>query len=208
MADFCNDGTIMQLELSGCTIVNRGTIMNIDGSNNFINNYGTIMGGPGNARPQVKEKIVYRDRVVYRDRPSDVPKSEEVVRLKLQIQQLLAQINSSKKPNYVRKLESQVAYYEKHCTALQNELECMRAELENTARMKILKEIDELREALRRSENRERVSKQQQYEKGYQAGIVDGSNRKIEVFDWGVKPSREEAAALLKQIKIWLDCED
>ena len=74
--------------------------------------------------------------------------------------------------------------------------------------MKLLKEIEDLKENLQRSKNRERTSREQQYKKGYQAGVVDGSNKKKEVFDWGVKPSKKQAAALLSQLKVWLDCED
>lgn len=198
----------MNLEATNCTIVNKGTIMNIGGCSNVIENYGTVMGGYCQAQPQVHEKVVYRDRVVYRNRPPGKSNLDDVNVLKQQIQKLISQIKSSKNASIVHRLENDVSFYKKQCTELKKELERLKEELEDTNRTKLLKQIEELEENLKRSMNRERVSKQQQYEKGYQAGIVDGSNRKIEVFDWGVKPSREEAAALLKQIKIWLDCED
>lgn len=208
MKEYCNEGTVMQLESTNCTIINKGTIMHVDGCNNLIENYGTIMGGNGNVQPQVKQKIVYRERVVYRDRPTDESKSDVVNKLKLQIQQLVRHIKESENAKYLHRLENMVNFYENRCAQLNNELKCLKEELENTSRLRLLEQIEELKETLKRSENRERVSRNQQYDKGYQAGVVDGSNKKKEVFDWGVKPSKEEAAALLSQLKIWLDCED
>lgn len=208
MKEYCNEGTVMQLESTNCTIINKGTIMHVDGCNNLIENYGTIMGGNGNTQPQVKQKIVYRERVVYRDRPTDESKSDVVNKLKLQIQQLVRHIKESENAKYLHQLENMVNFYENRCAQLKNELKCLKEELENTSRLRLLEQIEELKETLKRSENRERVSRNQQYDKGYQAGVVDGSNKKKEVFDWGVKPSKEEAAALLSQLKIWLDCED
>lgn len=188
MKEYYNDGTVMQIESTNCIIINKGTIMKLCGKYNTINNYGTIMGGAEVSSPESN--------------------AEDINKLKLQIQQLQNLIKESENTRYVYELENRVIYLDTRCAELKNKLECLKKELENSNRTRLLEEIEKLKEHLKRSKNRERVSRNQQYDKGYQAGVVDGSNKKKEVFDWGVKPSREEAEALLSQLKIWLDCED
>ena len=220
MNEFTNRSTIMHLELSNCTVINRGTIMHLDGNDNQVENRGTIVHNEGGRvivmgsgmiqqpQPQIKEKIVYRDRVVYRDRTVYKSNTEDVQKLKQQIQILQNKMKSSEDARYVQSLENKIVFYENRNAELKNEIENLKIDLENTSRTKLLKEIEDLKENLQRSKNRERTSREQQYKRGYQAGVVDGSNRKKEVFDWGVKPSKEQATALLSQLKVWLDCED
>ena len=159
-------------------------------------------------QPEIKERVIYRDRVVYRDKIVYKTDKSKVEELKIQIQKLKVKIDSSENATYLNQLENEVNYYKNRNAELKQEVEDLRTDLENTSRMRLLREIENLKESLKRSENRERISRDQQYERGYQAGVVDGSNKKKEVFDWGVRPSKEQAAALLSQLKLWLDCED
>lgn len=219
MGEYVNRSTVMHLELSNCTVINRGTIMHLDGCANQIENRGTIVHNEGGRvivmgsgvpqqQPQVREKIVYRDRVVYKDRTVYKTNNAEVEKLKHQVQQLQSQIRASEDARYTHQLENKINFYESRNAELKMEIDSLKEELENTSRTKLLKQIEDLKESIRRSENRERVSRDQQYKKGYQAGVADGSNRKKEVFDWGVRPSKEQAEKLLNQLKVWLDCED
>lgn len=219
MGEYVNRSTVMHLELSNCTVINRGTIMHLDGCANQIENRGTIVhneggrvvvmgSGVSQQQPQVKEKIVYRDRVVYKDRTVYKTNNAEVEKLQHQVQQLQSQIRSSEDARYTHQLENKINFYESRNAELKREIDSLKEELENTSRTRLLKQIEDLKESIRRSENRERVSRDQQYKKGYQAGVADGSNRKKEVFDWGVRPSKEQAEKLLNQLKVWLDCED
>ena len=187
----------MHLTLHGCTIINQGTIMHLDGENNQIDNKGSIMHNDGGRviimgsstyqspqpHTQIKEKVVYRDRIVYKDKP--VYNTHRIEELEQTIKKLKKQIRTSSDVENMQRLENKISYFE----GLNFELK---------------RDIDELHKEL---ENTERTSRKQQYEKGYQAGVVDGSNKKKEVFDWGVKPTKEQAEALMKQLRIWLDCE-
>ena len=219
MGEYVNRSTVMHLELSNCTVINWGTIMHLDGCANQIENRGTIVhneggrvivmgSGVSQQQSQVKEKIVYRDRVVYKDRTVYKTNNAEVEKLQYQVQQLQSQIRASEDAKYTHQLENKINFYESRNAELKMEIDSLKEELENTSRTRLLKQIENLKESIRRSENRERVSRDQQYKKGYQAGVADGSNRKKEVFDWGVRPSKEQAEKLLNQLKVWLDCED
>jgi len=221
MTEFTNRGTMMHVGLSNCTVINRGTIMHLNGNNIQVENRGTIMHNNGGRvivmgsgvaqqqpQPEIKERVIYRDRVVYRDKIVYKTDKSKVEELKIQIQKLKVKIDSSENATYLNQLENEVNYYKNRNAELKQEVEDLRTDLENTSRMRLLREIENLKESLKRSENRERISRDQQYERGYQAGVVDGSNKKKEVFDWGVRPSKEQAAALLSQLKLWLDCED
>ncbi len=106
------------------------------------------------------------------------------------------------------RLEKIICFLENANRELKKDVEDLKADLEAADRMKLLREIEELKEKVQRSESRERISRHQQYIKGYQTGVVDGSNKKKEMFDWGVRPTKEQAEALMKQLRIWLDCED
>lgn len=225
MADYFNSGTIMHLTLHDCTVINRGTIMHLDGENNQVENKGSIMHNDGdrvilmgsgiNQQPQVKEKIVYkdrivyRDRVIYRDRPSQKNcNSNRVRELENKVEELKAMLKKSSDFNKVQRLENKVCYYETTNSELKAEIKYLKEELDSTDRQKLLSKVERLKDDLERSRNRERTSRHQQYELGYQAGVVDGSNKKKEVFDWGVRPTKEQAEALMKQFLIWLDCEE
>lgn len=217
--EYTNRGTIMHLTLHNCTVQNNGTIMHLDGEGNHINNKGSIMHndggrviimGAGTYQQQpVKEKIVYQDRIVYRDRPTPSKKdAQRIKRLEEQVENLKEQIRKSTKARNAERLENTISFLENANRELKNNIEELKADLEAADRMKLLREIEELKEKVQRAKNRERISRHQQYEKGYQAGVVDGSNKKKEVFDWGVRPTKEQAEALMKQLRIWLDCED
>ena len=217
MDEYTNRGTIMHLTLRDCTVINRGTIMHLDGHDNNVENRGyithneggrvVIMGNNCNQTQQVKEKVVYRDRVIYRNRPV-YKNSNEVGELQEKLRQMKKKLKDSADAQHVQGLENKIAYYENQNAKLKRNVEDLQREIDNTERQKLLKQIDNLKEQLKRSENRERTSRKQQYERGYQAGVVDGSNKKKEVFDWGVRPTKEQAEAIMRQLLIWLDCED
>lgn len=217
MQEYNNSGTVMHLTLNGCTVINRGTIMHLNGSNNQIENDGTIMHnnggrvivmGSGVDSPQIKEKIVYRDRVIYRDRPiSNTEKSEHIKELEKEVRELKKKLKLSPEYEKMERLENRCNYYKNAYYNQKEEIEQLQQELSAADRIKLQQQIEKLTEELHRSRNRERTSREQQYAKGYQAGVADGSNRKKEVFDWGVKPTREEARMLMKQLRIWLECE-
>lgn len=217
MQEYNNSGTVRHLTLNGCTVINRGTIMHLNGSNNQIENDGTIMHnnggrvivmGSGVDSPQIKEKIVYRDRVIYRDRPiSNTEKSERIKELEKEVRELKKKLKLSPEYEKMERLENRCNYYENAYYNQKEEIEQLQQELSAADRIKLQQQIEKLTEELHRSRNRERTSREQQYAKGYQAGVADGSNRKKEVFDWGVKPTREEARMLMKQLRIWLECE-
>lgn len=230
MEEYTNRGTVMNLTLSNCTVINRGTIMHLGGNDNQIENRGSIMHNNGGRviimgtgckteSPQPQERIIYKDRIVYRDRiqyrdkviyrdrPSS-KKAQQVKDLENELSQLKERIKDSKEGQKITQLENNIIFYECRNSELKQEIELLKAELEGTERTKLLKEIQRLQENLQRSENRERTSREQQYKKGYQAGVVDGSNKKKEVFDWGVRPSKEQAEAVVSQLRIWLDCEE
>ena len=195
----------MHLNGNNIQVENRGTIMHNNGGRVILMGSGVAQQQP---QPEIKEKVIYRDRVVYRDKIVYKTDKSKVEELKIQIQKLKVKINSSENATYLNQLENEVNYYKNRNAELKQEVEDLRTDLENTSRMRLLREIEDLKESLKRSENRERISRDQQYQRGYQAGVVDGSNKKKEVFDWGVRPSKEQAAALLSQLKLWLDCED
>jgi DNA repair exonuclease SbcCD ATPase subunit len=168
-----------------------------------------IMGSGISPQPQIKERIVYRDRVVYRDRPTfNKEKTERVRELEEKVQNLKQQLRKSADHEKLQRLENKIKYYEYVNQEQKEAIEQLQNELDATDRVKLLKKIEDLKEELQRSRNRERTSREQQYAKGYQAGVVDGSNRKKEVFDWGVRPTKEQAEAFIKQLRIFLDCEE
>ena len=220
MEGYTNRGTVMHLTLHGCTIINQGTIMHLDGENNQIDNKGSIMHNDGGRviimgsgtyqspqpHTQIKKKVVYRDRIVYKDRP--VYNTQRIEELEQTIKKLKKQIRTSSDVENIQRLENKISYYEGLNFELKRDIDELHKELGNTERLKLLKEIENLKDRLKMSENRERTSRKQQYEKGYQAGVVDGSNKKKEVFDWDIKPTKEQAETLMKQLRIWLDCED
>lgn len=219
MADYFNSGNVMHLTLHDCTVINQGTIMHLGGENNQIDNKGTIMHNNGgrviimgsgiNQHPQVKEKIVYRDRTVYRERPSQKNyNSSRIKELENKVEELKSMLKESSDFNKVQRLENKVRYYETANSELKNDIKILQEKLDSTDRQKLLAKVEQLKDDLVRSRNRERTSRQQQYELGYQAGVVDGSNKKKEVFDWGVRPTKEQAEALMKQLRVWLDCEE
>ena len=218
MQEYSNSGTVMHLTLNGCTVINRGTIMHLNGSNNQIENDGTIMHnnggrvivmGSGVDSPQIKEKIVFRDRIIYRDRPTDsANKPERIRELEKEVQELKKKLKRTPKNEEVEHLENRCNYYEAAYYKQKEEIEQLQLELSAVDRIKLIEQIEQLREELKRSRNRERTCRDQQYAKGFQAGFVKGSNKKKEVFDWGIKPTKEQAEMLLKQFKVFLDCED
>ena len=219
MAEYTNRGTVMHLELNNCTVLNYGTIMHLDGESCQVENKGSIMHNDGgrviimgsgiSPQPQIKERIVYRDRVVYRDRPTfNNEKTERVRELEEKVQDLKRQLRKTTDLEKLQRLENKIKYYEYVNQEQKETIEQLQNELDATDRVKLLKKIEDLKEKLQRSKNRERTSREQQYAKGYQAGVVDGSNRKKEVFDWGVRPTKEQAEAIIKQLRIFLDCEE
>jgi len=175
----------MHLTLHNCTVQNNGTIMHLDGEGNHINNKGSIMHNDG-GRVIIMGAGTYqqqpvKEKIVYQDRIvyRDRPTP------------------SKKDAQRIKKLEEQVENLKEQ---IRKSTEARNAErLENTisflenANRELKNNIEELKADL---------------EKGYQAGVVDGSNKKKEVFDWGVRPTKEQAEALMKQLRIWLDCED
>lgn len=220
MSNYSNSGTVMHLTLHECTVINHGTIMHLDGNNNQIDNKGSIMhndggrviimgSGTSQQHQPIKEKIVYRDRVVYKNKPvrdnNDVRRINE---LEQQVMKLKTSLKASKDTAIIENLENRIESYESDMRKLQEQNALLTEELESTERTKLLSQIEDLKEKLKRSENRERTSRRQQYQRGYQKGVVDGSNKKKEVFDWGLRPTKEQAEALMKQLRIWLDCED
>ncbi len=217
--EYQNKGTVMHLTLHNCTVQNSGTIMHLDGEGNHINNQGSIMHNDGGRvvvmgtgtyhQQPIKEKIIYRDRIVYRDHPTPSRKdTQRIKRLEEEIEYLKERIRNSTAASHTERLENTIKYLEKANHELKMNIEELKADLEATDRMKLLREIEELKEKVQKAKNRERTSRTQQYEKGYQAGVVDGSNKKKEVFDWGVRPSKEQAEALMKQFRIWIDYEE
>ena len=217
MQEYINKGTMMHLTLNGCTILNQGTIMHLNGENIQIDNKGTIMHndggrviimGSGCNQSQTKEKVVYRDRVIYRDRPIfGTEKSEQLRELEREVKELKQQLKRTPAYEKIERLENKCRYFENAYYSQKKEIEQLQQELSAADRIKLQQRIEQLTEELKRSKNRERTSREQQYAKGYQAGVVDGSNRKKEVFDWGVKPTREQADMMMKQLRIWLECE-
>lgn len=220
MSNYSNSGTVMHLTLHGCTVINHGMIMHLDGNNNQIDNKGSIMhndggrviimgSGTSQQHQSIKEKIVYRDRVVYKNKPvrdnNDVRRINE---LEQQVMKLKTSLKASKDTAIIENLENRIESYESDMRKLQEQNTLLTEELERTERTKLLSQIEDLKEKLKRSENRERTSRRQQYQRGYQKGVLDGSNKKKEVFDWGLRPTKEQAEALMKQLRIWLDCED
>ena len=219
MENYVIKGTIMHLTLRNCTVENHGTIMHLDGNENHIDNKGyimhnnggkvIIMGSGTDQQQPVKEKIVYRDKIVYRNRQTRSKCDSQYVRnLEEKVETLREQIKASSDVKNIERLQKTVNYLDSVNRELKKYIEELKTELESVENMKLLREIEELKEKVKKAENRERVSRTQQYEKGYQAGVVDGSNRKKEVFDWGVRPSKEQAEAIMKQLRIWLDRED
>ena len=217
MKQYLIKGTVMNLVLENCWISNNGTIMHIGGSNNHIENRGTIThneGGRvfimgGDLKQSTNEKVVYKDRIIYRDRTIRSMKDIRRIReLEERVQDLKQMIRDTSNINEIQRLRNKVGYLENINKEQEKQIKELEKMLDSTDRQELLNKIEDLKSSLKRSENRERTSRTQQYEKGYQAGVCDGSNKKKEVFDWGVKPKKEEAEKLLKQLRFLLDCED
>lgn len=158
-----------------------------------------------NEKVVYRDKVIYKDRIVYRHNPSD---SEKIRVLEEKLEILNKRLKDSSDNAQIQNLTKMVVSLTNKNKEQEETIKQLKADLEADDRQKLHKKIECLEESLRRSQNRERTSRQQQYKRGYQAGVVDGSNRKKEVFDWGCRPTKEQAEALLSQFQIFLDCEE
>ncbi len=171
MSNYSNSGTVMRLTLHECTVINHGTIMHLDGNNNQIDNKGSIMHNDGGRviimgcgtsqqHQPIKEKVVYRDRVVYRNKPvRDDDDIRRINELEQQVKKLKTSLKASKDTSIIENLENRIEAYESDMRNLQEQNALLLEELESTERTKLLSQIEDLKEKLKRSENRERTSR-------------------------------------------------
>lgn len=198
MSDYDNNGIISHLTLNGCTVINHGTIAHLDGTNNHIDNRGTIAHNEGGRvivagsyqrmEPQVKvvykDRIVYRDRVVYRDRPAG--KQTGMVTIK---------------EEELRNLRGQAKYWLQKSEELEGENTRLKQELEDTERQKLLREIEDLKDKLKKARQRENVAVQQRKDAEKQARQTIAN-----VWDQ-YRPTKEACKQLYENLKAFLDCE-
>ena len=198
MSAYDNNGIISHLTLNGCTVINHGTIAHLDGTNNHIDNYGNIAHNEGGRvivagsyqrmEPQVKvvykDRIVYRDRVVYRDRPAGKPTGTVAI-----------------KEEELRTLRGQAKYWFQKSEELEGENTRLKKELEDTERQKLLREIEDLKDKLKKARQRENVAVQQRKDAEKQARQTIAN-----VWDQ-YRPTKEACKQLYENLKAFLDCE-
>ena len=198
MSAYDNNGIISHLTLNGCTVINHGTIAHLDGTNNHIDNYGNIAHNEGGRvivagsyqrmEPQVKvvykDRIVYRDRVVYRDRPAGKPTGTVAI-----------------KEEELRTLRGQAKYWLQKSEELEGENTRLKKELEDTERQKLLREIEDLKDKLKKARQRENVAVQQRKDAEKQARQTIAN-----VWDQ-YRPTKEACKQLYENLKAFLDCE-
>ena len=198
MSVYDNNGIISHLTLNGCTVINHGTIAHLDGTNNHIDNRGTIAHNEGGRvivagsyqrmEPQVKvvyrDRVVYKDRVVYRDRPAG--KQTGMVTIK---------------EEELRNLRGQAKYWLQKSEELEGENTRLKQELEDTERQKLLREIEDLKDKLKKARQRENVAVQQRKDAEKQARQTIAN-----VWDQ-YRPTKEACKQLYENLKAFLDCE-
>lgn len=130
-----------------------------------------------------RDRVVYKDRVVYRDREKVVYKTPEET------------------ANELRTAKGQARYWLKKSEELEAENKHLRLALEDTERQKLLSEIDDLREKLKRARQRENVAVQARKDAEREAQVL-----KSQIWD-DFKPTKKDCKQLYKNLKAFLDCE-
>lgn len=132
-----------------------------------------------------KDRVEYRDRIVYRDREKVVYRdrtSEDVAK-------------------ELRTAKGQAKYWLQKAETLEGENARLRQVLEDTERQKLLDEIDDLREKLKKARQRENVAVQARKDAERRANQTIAN-----VWDQ-YRPTKEACKQLYENLKAFLDCE-
>lgn len=130
-----------------------------------------------------KDRIQWRDRIVYRDREKVVYKTPKET------------------ADELRTAKGQARYWLKKSEELEAENKQLKLALEDTERQKLLAEIDDLQDKLKRARQRENVAVQARKDAEREAQVA-----KSQIWD-DFKPTKEACKQLYKNLKAFLDCE-
>ena len=130
-----------------------------------------------------KDRIQWRDRIVYRDREKVVYKTPKEA------------------ADELRTVKGQARYWMKKSEELEAENKQLKLALEDTERQKLLAEIDDLQDKLKRARQRENVAVQARKDAERRANQTIAN-----VWDQ-YRPTKEACKQLYENLKAFLDCE-